>query len=248
MNVSPATRYYVRRLLAAHPTVQAHLRDHHQPWLGSTEDQVERYIKLDYLTYPQLNELEFLIELHRKIKLNAPQQTHYLKTIEQKIFRLVAHDLPLATDAVTQLTAIFSDGEDPPSLTTVASTTPITLRQYAQYIHEITKVTERYLGKMIVRNYWLLTRPKDGWLSQIRLEQCSADTDLGQCLSPMYADRPLSERQIETLQRWIHEFIRHACRVLPTLPRLLLAAGIPSELLYDLVRGSSKPSPLTRAK
>ncbi len=241
MNVSPITRYYVRRLLAEHPVVQSQLRDHSQPWSGSPEDYLEHYIKLDYLTYPQLNELEFLIELHQKIKVNEPHRTQQLKNIERKIFKLVSVDLPISADAVADLVSFFSQLEDTETLspTMAPSAKVATLRQYSLYFQLVTDVTARYLGRMIVNNYWLLSRPRDGWLSQINVEQVSATVDLSRFLPTARLDLPLSRVEVESLDQWIHGFIRHACRVLPTLPRLLLAAGIPGELLYDLVRDTA---------
>ncbi len=230
MNVSPTIRYYVRRLLAEHPAVESLVRDQAQPFAKQPEELLDRYIKLDYLTYPQLNELEFLIELYQKIKVNEPEKVQQLKTIEKKIFQLVASDLPVADDTVAELATFFSHSEETPKPTTVTPTNASTLRQYAQYLQRITEVTERYLGKMIVRNYWLLTRPKEPWLSRLNLEQG---------FQGLSGDRPLGTPQVEALEQWIHAFVRHASRVLPSLPQLLLAAGIPAELLYDLVRDTA---------
>ncbi|WP_448514314.1 hypothetical protein [Parathermosynechococcus lividus] len=241
MNVSPTIRYYVRRLLAAHPAVQSRLQDQPPTTMESLEDRLERYINLDYLTYSQLNELEFLINLHQKIKTNEPHHTQHLKNIERKIFNLVGVDLSASSvspDAVAELASFFSDREETesPAATVSAPTNAVTLRQYGQYFQLVTSITARYLGKMIVNNYWLLTRPRQGWLSQLRVDTFWDVNNFLQNLPTAHTETPLSEAEVETLDQWIHGFIRHACRVLPTLPRLLLAAGMPSHLLYDLVR------------
>ncbi|MCH9056100.1 hypothetical protein L5220_09350 [Synechococcus sp. PCC 6716] len=241
MNVSPTVRYYVRRLLAAHPAVQSRLQEQPPTTMESLEDHLESYVNLDYLTYPQLNELEFLIELHQKIKANEPHHTQYLKNIERKIFNLVGVDLSASSvspDAVAELASFFSDREETesPAATLSAPTNAVTLRQYGQYFQLVTSITARYLGKMIVNNYWLLTRPRQGWLSQLRVDTFWDVNNFLQNLPIARTEMPLSEAEVETLDQWIHGFIRYACRVLPTLPRLLLAAGMPSHLLYDLVR------------
>jgi len=240
MNVSPTVRYYVRRLLAAHPAVQSRLQEQPPTTMESLEDRLESYVNLDYLTYPQLNELEFLVELHQKIKVNEPHHTQHLKNIERKIFNLVGVDLSalsVSPDVVAELASFFSDREETesPAATISAPTEALTLRQYGQYFQLVTKITARYLGKMIVNNYWLLTRPQQGWLSQLRVDMFWDINNLLQSLPTARTEMPLSEAEVETLDQWIHGFIRHACRVLPTLPRLLLAAGMPSHLLYDLV-------------
>ncbi len=230
MNISPVTRYYVRRLLAEHPAVRSYVANAQNP-LGVEEEYLERYIHLDHLTYPQLNQLEFLIELHQKIKVNEPQQSHQLQHIEQKIFDLIGIELPVSQNAVADLMSFFSqlvepkDVPPPPSVSHEATT----LSEYYHYFQRITEVTVRYLGKMIVTNYWLLTRPRESWLAKIQVEQFH-----NRNFTPQ--DQLLTNHEAETLQRWIYAFIQHCCRVLPTLPRLLLAAGVPSHLLYDLVR------------
>lgn len=230
MNISPVTRYYVRRLLAEHPAIQSYVSCDTHP-LGIEEEYLERYIHLDHLTYPQLNQLEFLIELHQKIKLNEPHQTHQLQHIEQKIFDLIGIELPVSHNALADLMSFFSQvaktQEQIPRPT--VNHEPANLADYYEYFRRITEVTVRYLGKMIVTNYWLLTRPHEGWLAKIQVEQFHNPNFKPQ-------DQLLTNHEAETLQQWIHDFIQHCCRVLPALPRLLLAAGVPSHLLYDLVR------------
>ncbi|AXY67325.1 hypothetical protein D3A95_01565 [Thermosynechococcus sichuanensis E542] len=230
MNISPVTRYYVRRLLAEHPAIQPYVsRDTHP--LSIEEEYLERYINLDHLTYPQLNQLEFLIELHQKIKVNEPHQTHQLQHIEQKIFDLIGIKLPVSHNALADLMSFFSQLVEPKEVPASPSFSheATTLSEYYQYFQKITEVSTRYLGKMIVTNYWLLTRPHESWLTKIQVEQFHNPNFKPQ-------DQLLTNHEAETLQQWIHNFIQHCCRVLPTLPRLLLAAGVPSPLLYDLVR------------
>ncbi|MFN4269546.1 MAG: hypothetical protein ACK4HN_03550 [Thermosynechococcus sp.] len=95
MDISPAARHYVRRLLVEHPAIRSYInRDTHP--LGMKEEYLERYIHLEHLTYPQLNQLEFIIELHQKIRINEPHQTHQLQRLEQKIFDLLGIELPIA--------------------------------------------------------------------------------------------------------------------------------------------------------
>ncbi|URR35847.1 hypothetical protein NBE99_01575 [Thermosynechococcus sp. HN-54] len=230
MNISPVSRYYLRRLVAEHPAIQSYVsRDHHAG--GIEEEYLERYINLDHLTYPQLNQLEFLIELHQKIKVNEPHQTQQLQHIEQRIFDLMGLELPVSYNAVAELMSFFSGLAKTEQRPPVSSSNheATTLADYYEYCRRITEVAVRYLGKMIVTNYWLLTRPRESWLAQIQVEKFH-----NRDFTPH--DQLLTNHEAETLQRWIHDFIQHCCRVLPTLPRLLLAAGVPSHLLYDLVR------------
>lgn len=229
MNISPVTRYYVRRLLAEHPAIQSHIANHHQPWRNE-EEYLERYINLDHLTYPQLNQLEFLIELHQKIKVNEPYQSHQLQHIEQRIFDLIGIDLPVSHHALADLMSFFNQVTETEDQSPVppANHEATTLADYYEYCQRITEVAGRYLGKMIVTNYWLLTQPRESWLVHIQVEQFH-----NRNFTPY--DQLLTNHEAETLQRWIHDFIQHCCRVLPTLPRLLLAAGVPSHLLYGLV-------------
>ncbi len=230
MNISPVTRYYVRRLLAEHPAIQSYVsRDTHP--LGIEEEYLERYIHLDHLTYPQLNQLEFLIELHQKIKLNEPHQTHQLQQIEQKIFDLIGIELPVSHNALADLMSFFSQvakTQEQISTPTVSHES-VNLADYYEYCRRITEVAVHYLGKRIVTNYWLLTQPRESWLAKIQVDQFH-----NRNFTPH--DQLLTNHEAETLQQWIHDFIQHCCPVLPTLPRLLLAAGVPSHLLYDLVR------------
>lgn len=199
--------------------------------LGIEEEYLERYIHLNHLTYPQINELEFLIELHQKIKANEPHQTHQLQQIEQKIFDLIGIKLPVSYNTLTDLMSFFSQvaktQEQIPTPT--VSHESVNLADYYEYCRRITEVAVHYLGKRIVTNYWLLTQPRESWLAKIQVDQFHNRNF-------MPHDQLLTNHEAETLQRWIRDFIQHCCRVLPALPHLLLAAGVPSHLLYELIR------------
>ncbi|WNC86285.1 hypothetical protein RHP47_10615 [Thermosynechococcus sp. QKsg1] len=228
MNFSPVTRYKLRNLLAEHPAVQFHRGND-----SNGQEYLDRYINLDNLTYPQLNKLEFLIELHEKIKQSEPNQTLQLQYIEQKIFDLIGLQLPVSANTLAVLTSFFSQfaqTKETKNRPPLASANPeaLTLADYYGYCQQITEVAARYLGKMIVTNYWLLTRPRESWLAQIQVEQFHNRQFTA-------TDRLLTNHEAETLQQWIHDFIQHCCRILPDLPQILLAARVPSHLLCSLV-------------
>ncbi|AHB88034.1 hypothetical protein NK55_03455 [Thermosynechococcus sp. NK55a] len=230
MQISPMIRYYVRRLLAEHPAILSYGGCDRSPRKINNEEDLDRYINFNHLTYPQLNQLEFLINLHQKIKANDPHQTLQLQHIEQRIFDLVGLDLPVSQNAITELLSFFSElaNTDNKRPAPPANQEATTLSEYYELFRRITEVAVRYLGKMIVTNYWLLTRPRESWLAKIQVEQFH-NRDFRPC------DQLLTNQEAETLKQWIHNFIQHCCPVLPILPRLLLEAGIPCYLFYDLV-------------
>ncbi|BCX13064.1 MAG: hypothetical protein KatS3mg067_2002 [Thermosynechococcus sp.] len=229
MQISPMIRYYVRRLLAEHPAILSYGGCDRSP-NKIDEEELERHINLDHFTYPQLNQLEFLIQLHQKIKANEPHQTYQLQHIEKRIFDLLGLHLRVSQDAITELLSFFEQlaSTDNKRPVPAANQEATTLPEYYELFQRITETAVRYLGKMIVTNYWLLTRPRDSSLAPIQVEQFHNRNFLP-------PERLLTNQEAKTLKQWIHNFIQHCSRVLPTFPHLLLEVGIPSYLLYDLV-------------
>lgn len=228
MSISPLARYYLRKLLLAQPALQGKGSNYGNNW----EENADAYLKLEHLTDPQINELEFLVKLHQKVKNSEPFQTEQLKKIEDRIFELLGIQLPVSKNALTEMMVFFSQvasaGEGVNSSAKTDEAT--TLGEYYQYFQTITAVASRYLGKMIVKNYWLATRPQQSWLTQISVEQFQKTN------SPLHSsNQPLTPQQQKILQQWICQFIRQCSRVLPILPQLLLEAGVPPSLLCHWV-------------
>ncbi|MFN4280226.1 hypothetical protein [Thermosynechococcus sp.] len=231
-SISPLTRYYLRQLLKAQPALQSKLakcREQQEEY-----ECLESYLNRSRLRTEQVNELEVLVRLHQKLKEVEPEQSAQLQEIETRILELLGIELPLSKGALTQMMTFFNGLATPRQAASPTTTQEATtLGEYYRIFQKITSVAACYLGKMIVRNYWLATRPPQSWLAQISVEQF-----YGSELPPKSKDQRLTSEQQKTLQGWIERFIRQGCQVLPVLPQLLLDAGVPASLLSNLGNGS----------
>ncbi|WP_299042089.1 hypothetical protein [uncultured Thermosynechococcus sp.] len=242
MSISPFARYYLRKLLLAQPALQ----DKGRNCRNNGEESADAYLKLEHLTHPQINELEFLAELHQKLKNSEPSQSEQLQKIEDRIFELLGIQLPVSNNALTEMMAFFSqvantqEGVDSSTKISTKTNKATTLEEYYRYFQTITAVAGRYLGKMIVKNYWLATRPQQSWLAQISVEQFQKPDSLLHS-----SNQQLTPQQQKILQEWICQFIRQCSRILPILPQLLLAAGVPPYLLCHLVNPTAPKASAT---
>ncbi|BAY52603.1 hypothetical protein NIES2134_123250 [Thermostichus vulcanus NIES-2134] len=94
------------------------------------------------------------------------------------------------------------------------------LQNYLPWFRQASQIVQNHLGRDLVRNYWLITRPNTSWLRTIRVETFYNE----QVSAP---DRYLNEEQQDLLQMWLEQFIFYCYRLLPTLPAEAMAAGIP---------------------
>ncbi|MFN4280354.1 hypothetical protein [Thermosynechococcus sp.] len=218
MSLTPMTRYYIRRLLAERAESLGLT-------VGSTESDSQAFAdqlaRLESLTATKLAELDLLVRMHQTLSRNGQTYNSYLATLEQKLFALMG----LGGQPREELTDITL-----PQLEETKGTAAkvLTLAEVLEHFNKIGDIAQKYLGKMIVANYWRGTRPYSSWFADFIV------TNEGRVVCQSYQssrDVFLSEEQLEHLQSWLEAFIRQCQRVLPQFTKQLQKAGVPERVL-----------------
>lgn len=212
------TRYYIRRLLAERAEFLGLTVSGTENDSQAFADQLAR---LESLAATKLAEIDLIVRMHQTLSRNGQTYNSYLANLEQKLFALMG----LGGQPREELTDITL-----PQLeeTKGAAAKVLTLAEVLEHFNKIGDIAQKYLGKMIVANYWRGTRPYSSWFADFTV------TSEGRVVCQSYQsarDVYLSEEQLEHLQTWLEAFIRQCQRVLPQFTKQLQKAGVPETVL-----------------
>ncbi|WP_460193288.1 hypothetical protein [Thermosynechococcus sp. FA-CM-4201] len=218
MSLTPMTRYYIRRLLAERAESLGLTVSGTESDSQAFADQLAR---LESLAATKLAEIDLIVRMHQTLSRNGQTYNSYLANLEQKLFALMG----LGGQPREELTDITL-----PQLeeTKGAAAKVLTLAEVLEHFNKIGDIAQKYLGKMIVANYWRGTRPYSSWFADFTV------TNDGRVVCQSYQstrDVFLSEEQLEHLQGWLEAFIRQCQRVLPQFTKQLQKAGVPETVL-----------------
>ncbi|MDR5638782.1 hypothetical protein QYC27_09990 [Thermosynechococcus sp. PP45] len=218
MSLTPMTRYYIRRLLAKRAESLGLTVSGAESDSQAFADQLAR---LESLAATKLAEIDLIVRMHQTLSRNGQTYNSYLANLEQKLFALMG----LGGQPREELTDITL-----PQLeeTKGAAAKVLTLAEVLEHFNKIGDIAQKYLGKMIVANYWRGTRPYSSWFADFTV------TNDGRVVCQSYQssrDVFLSEEQLEHLQGWLEAFIRQCQRVLPQFTKQLQKAGVPETVL-----------------
>lgn len=211
------TRYYIRRLLAERAESLGLT-------VSSTESDSQAFAHqlacLGSLSATKLAEIDLIVRMHQALSRNGQTYNRYLANLEQKLFALLG--LGEQSQDLTEITL--------PQLEETKSTAAkvLTLAEVLEHFNKVSDIAQKYLGKMIVANYWQGTRPYSSWFADF------AVTHEGRVVCQSYQsarDVFLSEEQLEHLQSWLEAFIRQCQRVLPQFTKQLQKAGVRETVL-----------------
>lgn len=212
------TRYYIRRLLAERAESLGLTVSGTESDSQAFADQLAR---LESLAATKLAEIDLIVRMHQTLSRNGQTYNSYLVNLEQKLFALMG----LGGQPREELTDITL-----PQLEETKGTTAkvLTLAEVLEHFNKIGDIAQKYLGKMIVANYWRSTRPYSSWFADFTV------TNDGRVVCQSYqstCDVFLSEEQLKHLQGWLEVFIRQCQRVLPQFTKQLQKAGVPETVL-----------------
>ncbi|WP_448514815.1 hypothetical protein [Parathermosynechococcus lividus] len=222
MSLTPMTRYYIRRLLAERAEL-----------LGlnvsatDTDSQgfADQLARLESLATTKLAEIDLIVRMHQTLSRNGQTYNSYLANLENKLFALMGL-VPKNDDEVTEMTLplqeMVSDAD------THAATKALTLAEVLEQFNNVGDVAQKYLGKMIVANYWRGTRPYSSWFADFSIN------NEGHVLCQSYQstrDIYLTQEQLEHLEGWLVAFINQCQRILPQFTKQLQKSGVPATVL-----------------
>ncbi|MDG2991060.1 hypothetical protein L3556_09000 [Candidatus Synechococcus calcipolaris G9] len=240
MNVSPMTRYYLCHLLAERGDIDDLLRNTpasvHRASMSGESLTVNRFLEhlihLIHLSDLQTGELELLVNLHQKIKDRQSTKPEHLHELETKLFALLGLSEAPMDSPEEEFTNFFEpDMAIAPHQTYAYKPTAMpTLDEYLEYFQKAGQIAQTYLGKMLVSNYWLVTRPSHHWLQSFNVVAVSPEVN--QVTSQQtWTQQHLTIEEKSLLESWLADFVARCSRILPPLPRLLKAEGIPEGVL-----------------
>ncbi|URR36515.1 hypothetical protein NBE99_05095 [Thermosynechococcus sp. HN-54] len=218
MSLTPMTRYYIRRLLAERAESLGLTVSETESDSQAFADQLAR---LESLAATKLAEIDLIVRMHQTLSRNGQTYNSYLANLEQKLFALMGLGGQPRED-LTEITLPQLEETKEPAAKL------LTLAEVLEHFNKIGEIAQKYLGKMIVANYWRGTRPYSSWFADFSV------TNEGRVVCQSYQstrDVYLSKEQLEHLQNWLTAFIRQCQRVLPQFTKQLQKAGIPETSL-----------------
>ncbi len=216
MHLTPMTRYYIRRLVQDQAVALGLLTE---PLSGSDSQNsafLDQAMDLENLSVTKIAELDLLVRLHQSFSRLGLGHRAQVQHLESKLFGLLG--LVYRSERYHAPT--------PPDLTALAeeyNQARVTLSQTLHYLNQISQVSRKYLGDLITRNYWQLTRPHSSWFVDYEL------TDRAEIVYRGSDDSLLTDEQLAQLQGWLDQFISQCQRVLPRFTQMLTKANIAPE-------------------
>ncbi|AFY59733.1 hypothetical protein [Synechococcus sp. PCC 6312] len=149
----------------------------------------------------QQQQLATLVNIHQDLQKNRQAITS-LQNLESQILGLLQIQ---KKSAIKELLPTQAD-----------------LETWLGTFNEATLVAQRYLGKVIVRNYWRGAKPISAWLADFEVGDSGYIT-----YKPSFAPGQhshLHPDQESYLKQWLANFINQCHRVLPKFPQMLMDA------------------------
>lgn len=219
MQLSPMTRYYIRRLLSERAEDLGLL-----PVDASAEGDdkifLDQLIKLESLAATKLTELDLIVRMHQALSRNGQTYNSYIANLEAKLFALMGlsvHGVDLQ-DPTLPLQEMSGPLDQAGSTSHLISLSDV-LEQYNQ----VSQVAKKYLGELIIANYWRCTRPHSSWFADFDV---TGSAEIMCQNSRSTKEIFLSLEQIQQMQDWLDGFIGQCGRILPQFKRQLEKANV----------------------
>lgn len=212
MLITPMTRYYIRRLVQDQALTLGLI----VPPLSETDSQnsrlIEELIDFTTLTDSQAAELDLLVRLHQSFSQLGPSYWRHREQLESKLFSLLG-----LVDPTTN--------SHPPNPKVVAlidqyAAANVTVSQAMASLNQVSQVAKKYLGGLIIRNYWQASRPHSSWFVDYEV------TGEAEIQYRGAEDYFLTPEQLSQLQAWLDTFITQCQRVLPKFRQMVTKANV----------------------
>ncbi len=94
-------------------------------------------------------------------------------------------------------------------------------------LNHISGLAQKYLGKIIVRNYWCGSKPISGWLAEFEVVDSGQIHYRYQSDTNLPLNQLLHPEQENHLRQWLKEFVRQCSQVLPRFSHMIVEAAGP---------------------
>lgn len=220
MQLSPMTRYYIRRLLSERAE-DLGLLPVDPSCEGDDKIFLDQLIKLESLAATKLTELDLIVRMHQALSRNGQTYNSYIANLEAKLFALMGLSLN-STESLQDPTLPLQEMSGP--LDNASSVSQLlSLAEVLETYNQVSQVAKKYLGELIIANYWRCTRPHSSWFADFEVNGSAEIV----CQNPRSTKEIfLNPEQIQQMQDWLDGFIGQCSRILPQFKRQLEKAGI----------------------
>ncbi|MFN4280942.1 hypothetical protein [Thermosynechococcus sp.] len=217
-SLTPMTRYYILRLFdqerdifdLAGQSLEHAVGDRFQHAGGERENHILN--RLESLAPSELAAVEMIVRLHRSLRHSSEEERHQrlqLKSLEEKLWRI----LGMANAQDISRAQVIPVKEQP----------SLTVAQALDHLNRVSELAQKYLGKVIVANYWRASRPSTSWFADFVVTDDGYISYHGSLPAAKVVVKPNQQQQLET---WLASFVDECRRTLPLFRRDLQKAKL----------------------
>lgn len=206
-SLTPMTRHYILRLLNRGSDIFALAGQSLEKAVGKRENDILN--RLESLAPSELAAVEMIVRLHRSLSHTLSHsgeedghQKLQLKSLEEKLWRILGVDLPSDSPQEIARAQVLSAKEQP----------SLTMAQALNHLNRVSEVAQKYLGKIIVANYWRASRPSNSWFADFVVTDDGYITYHGSLPAQQVVLNSTQQQQLET---WLVTFVDQCRRILP---------------------------------
>lgn len=214
MQLSPVSRYYVRKLLKK----SVELVEQQQPLDALTlidVDQALEDLQNNLDSVVKVTELERLIQLHQGLSSQGSHFYNDVVELEAQVFSLLGLSSSNPISQAVEPSNIVND-----TLQSKQEYKGIQLEFYLKTLNRLSQLSQRYLGQHIVCNYWQISRPAATWLDKLEVLRSAEFRWNGA------TDFIPTTAQLQDLQQWVNRFLRRCNTVLSNFNQILKQSGL----------------------
>lgn len=197
------TRHYILRLLNRGSDIFALAGQSLEKAVGDRENDILN--RLESLAPSELAALEMIVRLHRSLAHSGEEDDHQklqLKSLEEKLRRI------LGMDFLSESPQDIAQAQVRPA----KEQSSLTVAQALNHLNRVSELAQKYLGKIIVANYWRASRPSTSWFADFVVTDDGYITYHGSLAAGKTLVNPTQQQQLEI---WLVAFIDQCCRILP---------------------------------
>lgn len=211
VSLTPMTRHYILRLLNQGRDIFALAGQSLEKAAGDRAacptDNRENDIlnRLESLAPSELAAVEMIVRLHRSLSNRGEEDTHrwlQLKSLEEKLWRILGIDFPSESPQDLPREPVIPAKEQP----------SLTVAQALDHLNRVSELAQKYLGKVIVANYWRACRPSNSWFADFVVTDDGYITYHGSLAAGKTLVNLTQQQQLET---WLVSFVDQCRRILP---------------------------------
>uniref|UniRef100_B8HQE3 Diguanylate phosphodiesterase n=1 Tax=Cyanothece sp. (strain PCC 7425 / ATCC 29141) TaxID=395961 RepID=B8HQE3_CYAP4 len=214
MQLSPVSRYYVRKLLKK----SVELIEQQQPLDALTlfdVDQALEDLQNNLDSVVKITELERLIHLHQGLSSQGSHFRNDVVELEAQVFSLLGLSSSTSISQSVKPSNVASD-----TLQSKQDREGRQLEFYLKTLNRLSQLSQRYLGQHIVCNYWQISRPAAAWLDELEVLRSTEFRWNG------VANYIPTAAQLQDLQQWVNRFLRRCNTVLNNFNQMLKQSGL----------------------